>query len=208
MAKTQKLVISAVLAATLKPLLSGFVVGSGNLWNNARDAFNASRAEFPDPKDASKACASYIRDELHGDPGSIRAYMSHLVWLVEMKHDTATITMQQATVARYPNRAVVAKDDLRGRAAKLLAQAEKKDADKAASAEKQAKVEAEQAEADKRDPRLPVMRNIVALIPLCDLAQLTRFLAELEEATAVTEPEASDDDAIERELAELEREAA
>ena len=177
-----KLTISATLAATLAPLCQAIIEGSGRLWDNTRDAFHAAKAEHPAAKDAAAAIGVYIRDTLKANPGSARGYLSQLVWLADNGHDSKWFTSQDATNARYPERAKLAKGDLRGRAAQMLLKADAKEAKEAAKAEADAIAS--------KDPRRLALSRLNAMLAPLSLSALEAVIGLVEEAvTAPAETE-------------------
>lgn len=172
MSKTNKLVLSASLVAAILPLAQTIVEGQGKLWNASRDAFVLASAEFKDPSDAAKAVSVVITDHLHGNPGSARAYLSTLVWLVKNGHNPAELSMQAATDLRYPKLPKLAADDFDGKIARLT----KKKAERAAKAAKEAEAEAE---ANAKDPRRAILSDIARTLAPLDAEVLALVAAEV-----------------------------
>jgi hypothetical protein len=166
-----KIKVSPALAAVLLPLATIIVTGAGKLWDASRDAFNAALADLKEPEDAAAAVKSVITDNLKGNPGSARAYLSTLVWLVKHGHDTATLSMQAATDLRYPK-----VKRLKPGEVGYVEQAAQRDAEARQKAEK---AEAERIEAEKDNPAAGYLRQIVAAVSGLDVAQLALVTAEL-----------------------------
>lgn len=156
-------------AKALAPLALAIAGLSGKLWDQTRDAYNVARKFYGAGKDASAAVRQAITDA-KGNPGSVRGYLSTLAWLTDKGHDTATITMGQATDLRYPKAEKLAPANT----AKGIEQREAKlNEAKKAVAEK-----AEQeAQEDAKDPRRALLRELSTIAGVLSLAALSELVA-------------------------------
>lgn len=170
-----KLNLNTALVAALSPLCAALVEGSGKLWNNARDAYVIALADFPAGKDAAAAVRQVITDTLKANPGSVKGYLSTLVWLSDNGRDAATIaamSMADATAARYPKAPKVGEPGYLEHVAKL---------DKAARDKREAQ---EREAAEKATPRSRILSEIAAMLAERDEATLSLIAAEIATALA------------------------
>ncbi len=194
--KQNKLVLSAALVAAILPLAQTIIEGQGKLWDASRDAFILAQGEFNDPSDAAKAVTVVITDQLNGNPGSARAYLSTLVWLVKNGHKPEGLSMGQATDLRYPKQPKLKADDYEGKIKRLTEKAKARD-------EKRAEAEKAEAEANASDPRRAILSTIARILAPLDVTMLELVAAEI--TNAVQALTAADN--VAEEVAEVEQEA-
>lgn len=195
-----KLQLNEKLVSAILPLALVIVEGAGKLWDASRDAFVIALGEYHEPADAAKAVRQVIEDNAKGNPGSVRAYLSTLVWLASKKDGKgnkagnlkadaiAKLTMGQATDLRYPKQPKLAADDYEGKIARLTEK--KKAADKRKAEEAKA-----EAEANAKDPRRALLSVIATKLAGLDLTKLEIVAGEV--VRIVDTLDASDDAASE-----------
>lgn len=166
--------VSNEATKAILPYAQTIATGSGTLWDATRDAFNVALRFYGAGKDAAAAVRGVITDELKGNPGSVKGYLSTLVWLRDKGHDSTKLSMGEATSLRYPPKPKLSKLE--------RAQAVIKEAQEA---------QAQEAEKDATDPRRPFLRTIHATLATCDAAELEVIAEELVKviATLRAEPE-------------------
>lgn len=169
--------MNPALIAALLPLAEVMVTGAGKLWDVSRDAFVIAKGYHGDPQDASTAIRTVIVEKVNGNPGSVKGYLSTLVWLDKNGHDYKGISKGDADNLRYPKQPKLAPADTAEGIAQRRAKLDAKEKELREADEEAAK-------ADKADPRRVLLRQVSATIGALDLNSLEIVAAMIFDAVA------------------------